>query len=124
MTTIKSPPDLPDDSDASIDLRRAPRVHVNREFASIDAFLSEYVTNISESGVFIRTDTPLAIGTRVNLKFSIILDEVETIEGIGEVVRVTESPEGYRGMGVVFVQLDSFSQLIIERLLTRKMIKS
>ena len=122
MSDTKTPPDLPMDEDPSIDLRRARRVHVNREFASIDAFLSEYVTNISESGVFIRTDSPLPIGTRVNLKFSIILDEVETIEGIGEVVRITESADGLKGMGVVFVQLDSFSQRVIEQLLTRKMI--
>lgn len=102
------------------DARRAPRVYVNREFSSIDAFLAEYVTNISRNGAFIRTDAPLPIGTLVNLRFSIILDEVETIEGIGEVVRLVENPPEARGMGVVFVQLDSYSERIIGRLFTRR----
>ena len=101
-------------------LRRSPRIQVNREFASIDAFLEEYVTNISQDGVFIRTDEPYPIGTRVNLRFSIILDEVETIEGLGEVVRIVDDPVGVMGMGVVFVDLDTVSEKIISRLFTRR----
>ena len=101
-------------------LRRSPRIQVNRESASIDAFLEEYVTNISRDGVFIRTDEPYSIGTRVNLRFSIILDEVETIEGLGEVVRIVENHAGTKGMGVVFVDLDSVSEKIIQRLFTRR----
>jgi Tfp pilus assembly protein PilZ len=100
--------------------REAPRVVINREFESIDAFLSEYVTNISEKGVFIRTLDPLPIGTKVDLKFSIILDEVEGIEGIGEVIRRCESPADEAGMGVVFTELTSFSEQVIRRLLTRR----
>ncbi len=101
------------------EMRRARRIVVNREFGSIDDFLSEYVTNISEHGVFIWTDAPLPVGTLVNLRFSIIMDEVETIEGVGEVVRVTEAPPESRGMGVVFVQLNSFSEKVIQRLFVR-----
>jgi len=101
-------------------LRRSPRIQVNREFASIDAFLEEYVTNISRDGVFIRTDEPYSIGTRVNLRFSIILEEVETIEGLGEVVRIVDTPSGPKGMGVVFVDLDSVSEKIIQRLFIRQ----
>ncbi len=78
------------------------------------------MTNISQDGVFIRTDEPYPIGTRVNLRFSIILDEVETIEGMGEVVRIVEDPGGVLGMGVVFVDLDNVSGKIIQRLFTRR----
>ena len=39
---------------------------------------------------------------------------------IGEVVRVVEDPVGTRGMGVVFVDLDSVSEKIIQRLFTRR----
>ena len=101
-------------------LRKSPRIQVNREFASIDSFLEEYVTNISRNGVFVRTDDPYPIGTRVNLRFSIILDEVETIEGMGKVVRIVEESSGVKGMGVVFVELDSVSEKIIERLFVRR----
>ena len=79
--------------------RGGERVTINKEFESFDAFIQEYVTNISETGVFIKSQSPLAVGTRVNLRFTVIMDDIETIEGIGEVVRVEKDPPG---MGVVF----------------------
>lgn len=100
--------------------RRESRVVVNREFASVDEFIAEYVNNISRNGAFIRSDDPLPVGTRVSLKFSVIVDELETIEGVGEVVRVVPrgGPEP-AGMGVVFTELTRFSRDLIERLMTR-----
>jgi uncharacterized protein (TIGR02266 family) len=95
---------------------RAERVTINHEFSSVEQFINEYVTNISRSGVFIRSKRPLSIGTKVNLKFTVIMDELETIEGIGEVVRVQEEP---RGMGVVFVTLTAHSEDLIAKLITR-----
>lgn len=97
--------------------RRAERLTINKEFESLDAFIDEYVTNISRTGVFIRTRTPLAIGTRVRLRFSVIMTEIETIEGEGEVVRVQDDPPG---MGVVFTSLTSFSAGLLEKLLIRR----
>ena len=96
-------------------MARADRVTINREFASVDAFIHEYVADVSRSGAFIRSKDPLPIGTAVNLKFTIILDELETIEGIGEVVRVSKSP---RGMGVVFTRLSTHSQALLQKMLT------
>jgi uncharacterized protein (TIGR02266 family) len=95
---------------------RDVRMTINREFASVEELIAEYVANISRSGVFIRSDSPLAVGTKVNLRFSVILDEIETISGVGRVVRVSEDPTG---MGVVFTQLDSISQNLIARIMTR-----
>ena len=97
--------------------REQERVTINKEFESFDAFIQEYVTNISLSGVFIRSKAPLPVGTAVNLKFTVIMDDIETIEGTGEVVRVEEDPPG---MGVVFTQLTAYSQQLIERMLTRR----
>lgn len=97
--------------------RDEERVTINKEFGSFDAFISEYITNISRSGVFIRAKQPLAVGTKVNLRFSVIMDDLEIIEGEGEVVRVESDPSG---MGVVFTELTSYSQELIERLLTRQ----
>lgn len=100
--------------------RRDPRHVVNREFASVEEFILEYVSNISRSGAFIRCDDPLPVGTRVALRFTVILEELETIEGVGEVVRVV-APGGAEqpGMGVVFVELTRHSKALLERLLTR-----
>ena len=98
-------------------INRDNRVTINREFTSVEQFITEYVTNISRSGVFIRSKDPLPAGTRVNLRFTVIMAEIETIEGIGEVVRVSHNPGG---MGVAFVELTSYSQRLIEKLITRK----
>lgn len=97
------------------DLRREERVTINKEFESFDAFVHEYVTNISRSGAFVRSQHPLPVGTEVNLKFTVITDEVEHIEGIGKVVRVDTDPPG---MGVVFTSLSEYSQTLLARLLT------
>src|SRR3954453_3558940 len=93
--------------------RSNERVTINKEFESFDAFIQEYVTNISRTGVFIRAQSPLPVGTRVNLHFTVITDGVETIEGIGEVVRV-EKDGPNTGMGVVFVELSGYSKDLID----------
>jgi uncharacterized protein (TIGR02266 family) len=104
-----------------VDRRQETRRTINHEFRSVDQFIHEYVTNISRSGVFIRSDDPLPVGTLVNLRFTVILDELETIEGIGEVVRVELGGDGgQRGMGVVFTQLTQVSKELIERILVRR----
>lgn len=95
--------------------RKDERVTINKEFASFDAFLEEYVTNISRTGVFIRSKSPLPVGTKVTLMFTVIMDDIETIEGVGEVVRTDES-----GMGVVFREIGSASKAILDRLLIAK----
>lgn len=99
------------------DKRAGERVTINKEFESFDAFIQEYVTNISRTGVFIKSQQPLPIGTRVNLRFTVIMDDIETIEGIGEVVRVEKDPAG---MGVVFRELSTFSKDLIEKLLVQR----
>ena len=125
--------------------RREARIVVNREFASIDDFVTEYVTNISRTGAFIRTENQMPVGTKVLLEFSIIADELEIVKGEGEVVRTvlpgstvlpegavppggavppegTVLPEGnaVAGMGVVFVRLTTVSKRFLEALLSRR----
>ena len=95
--------------------RKDERVTINKEFESYEAFITEYVTNISRSGVFVRSKTPLPVGTKVNLRFTVIMDDIETVEGIGEVVRVHQDPPG---MGVVFTELNNYSKGLIDKLLT------
>lgn len=106
---------MSEENGESNDKRVEERVTINKEFESFDAFIHEYVTNISRTGVFVKSKQPLTIGTRVNLKFTVIMDDIETIEGVGQVVRVQEDPPG---MGVVFTELSQYSQHLIERLLT------
>ena len=100
--------------------RQAERVVVNHEFRTIEEFISEYVSDISSTGVFIRTDDPLPVGTKVDLRFTVIDVDFETVEGIGEVTRVVPPGDPAPGMGVVFVELTKASRGLVERLLTRK----
>ncbi len=119
---IELPPDATGPGEASQDPgRREERVTINKEFESFDAFIAEYVTNISRSGVFIRTKTPLAVGTVVNLHFTVIMDDIETIEGTGHVARVDDDPPG---MGVVFTEISSYSKDLIDKLLTKRLTKA
>jgi Tfp pilus assembly protein PilZ len=97
--------------------RNDERVTINKDFESFDAFIQEYVTNISRTGVFIKAQTVLPVGTHVNLRFTVIMDDIETIEGVGEVVRVEKDPPG---MGVVFRELSAYSKDLIEKLLVQR----
>ena len=99
------------------DKRAAPRLTINKEFESFDAFIQEYVTNISKQGVFIKSQTPLPVGTKVSLRFTVIMNDIETIEGVGEVMRVEKDPPG---MGVVFRELSSYSKDLLAKLLTQR----
>ena len=105
----------------TVERRIETRQTVNLDFASVDQFIAEYVSNISRSGVFIKSEEPLPIGTRVTLKFTVIMDDLETIEGVGEVVRTIEKAPGVQaGMGVVFISLTGYSRQLVERILIRR----
>ncbi len=108
-------------SGSSLERRIEVRRFINRDFASVEELITEYVNNISRSGAFIRSDDPLPVGTRVSLRFTVILEDLETIEGEGEVVRVIP-PGGTEpaGMGVIFRSLTAYSRDLIERILVRR----
>ena len=94
---------------------RPRRVDVNFEFESLDR-LSQFVSNISRSGCFVRTRDPWPVGTRLNLRFTVLLEDLEIVEARGEVVRVSERP---RGMGVKFIDLSVASRDVVDRIVTR-----
>ena len=102
-----------------VDHRHENRVVINQEFASLEAFLSVYATNISRSGVFIRSDSPLSVGSRIHFQFSIVADEIRTIAGEGEVVRVVAQDESDEpGMALSFLSLEPDSQALVEQLVS------
>lgn len=97
--------------------RRDDRLTINKEFESFDSFIREYVTNVSRTGAFVKRPDPLPVGTVIYLKFTVIMDDIETIEGEGEVVRVQDDPPG---MGVVFTKVSQYSQHLLERMLVHR----
>ena len=74
---------------------------------SAENFLFSYVENISEMGIFIRSDNPLEVGERLRLRFGPVGEEPLDLEG--EVMWVNPvRPDGDNlnpGMGVRFVAL-------------------
>ena len=78
------------------------------DYASGDTFLFAYLQNISEMGIFIRTDHPLNVGTRMRLRFQTD-DDDDPLVLQGEVTWInpfkTDGDNLNPGMGVRFVDL-------------------
>jgi type IV pilus assembly protein PilZ len=92
-----------------IERRSSPRtdlvVHVN--YQTVDDLFSEFARNINEGGIFIETETPQPIGTRVQLEFKLPGAD-RPIEVVGRVVREEQAgSSGVTGIGIEFESLDS-----------------
>ncbi len=97
--------------------RRGDRFTINREFRKVDAGTLTYVSNISETGVFLNTTETLPLGTKVDLKFTVLLDEPVIIEGPGKVVFHSDNP---MGMGVEFEVLDATMALRVADIVSQQ----
>ncbi len=82
---------------------------ISVDYSNGETFLFSYIQNISEMGIFIRSDEPLPIGTRLQLKFT--PEGQDSIELDGEVTWVNPfRPFGDNlnpGMGVHFSDLNA-----------------
>ena len=96
--------------------RHGGRTAINAEFASFEAFISEYASDISLTGCFLRSTQPLPIGTQVSLYFTVLDSDLTIVEGLGEVVRVKKAG-AEPGMGIRFTELSAASRASIERFL-------
>jgi type IV pilus assembly protein PilZ len=77
---------------------------------SRDTFLYANITNISEFGIFVRTQEPLEVGTRLILRFNPPgSDEPFVLQGqvqwVNAVRMLADNPNP--GMGIRFVELTS-----------------
>jgi uncharacterized protein (TIGR02266 family) len=93
--------------------RRSPRVLVDLEVdcASEDNYLFAYITDISATGIFVRTTSPEPPGTHLNLRLS-GAEHAGPLELEGEVIWVNPYRPGipdnlHPGMGIRFVNLDN-----------------
>ncbi len=92
------------------DLRRHPRRSlawlVQYRFDVGEGYRVEYAQDLSESGLFVRTDQPHPPGAVVQLQIT-PRGGAGLIEGIGRVVRRVDPGRGEpAGMGIEFLQLD------------------
>lgn len=107
------PPRSAPPSTAPDGIERRSRDRIEVEWAvdcqSSDTFLYASISNISELGIFVRTNTPLAVGTRLTLRFE--APGIGAFALFGQVAWVNpvralgENPNP--GMGVRFLELDA-----------------
>ncbi len=88
----------------------------------------ERIENVSRSGLFVRTDSPLPLKARVKLVFSIVKEDpdgetkIAPVSVKGEVVRHTEGGEkeiSGPGMGIRFIDIDPKTQTFIDEIVNR-----
>ncbi|MDY7095799.1 MAG: TIGR02266 family protein [Acidobacteriota bacterium] len=91
---------------------------VDLEFQSFQGFLTEYSSNISLGGMFVRSEEPPPPGTMLN--FSLRLkDEMDLVTGLGQVMWVRNEAAGDdlpTGMGIRFLDLEGESAALIQRM--------
>jgi type IV pilus assembly protein PilZ len=96
-----------DDPTADRRQHRRYQVCLSVDYSDGDHFLFAYIENISEMGIFIRTDNPLPVGTELTLRFR--LKGADLLELDGEVTWVNPVRPGGEnlnpGMGVRFLDL-------------------
>ncbi len=94
--------------------QRAKRIEINERFESVADFISQYATNISQTGCFIHTSDVLPHGSLVRLRFTVVTEQIHQIEGTGSVVRVSDDPPG---IGIKFAYLTEDSRRFIDTLM-------
>jgi Tfp pilus assembly protein PilZ len=99
-----------------MDRRRGERVRVNAEFASLGGS-GTYVSNLSEHGVFVHTQQVFAVGSKIELRFTVLLDDPVVICGLGTVIRCSEDPPG---LGVELGPLSPETVLRINDVVSRQ----
>ncbi len=107
---------MDDDHDQETDRRRAARIPINAEFATMPS--ATYISDLSEYGVFVHTPGPLPRGTRLKLRFTVLLDDPVIVEGEGRVVRQQYEP--ISGMGIEFTDLSPEMILRINDVVSRQ----
>jgi type IV pilus assembly protein PilZ len=87
---------------------------VRVDYSTVDTFFSEFTTNINEGGMFIETDSPSPLGTRVLVQF-LLPGTDDPLKLDGRVVWASP-PDGSAegpGMGIEFENLDDTARLRI-----------
>lgn len=106
-----------DPSGADSDRRRDERVPINNEFGRLADDTTSWVSDLSEGGVFVHSRDQLPIGSLIELRFTVLLDDPVVIEATGTVVRHSLHP---RGMGVAFAGVSAEMITRIHEVLTRQ----
>jgi uncharacterized protein (TIGR02266 family) len=111
-------------SDTRKDKRAPVSLKVRFKSATVDEFMEQYARDISRGGLFIKSKSPMPIGTL--LKFEVQLrDESPVIRGVGRVVWKREPTEAVgndtpSGMGIKFIRMDAECRAFVEKIVTQR----
>jgi len=95
-----------------IERRASPRadIVVRVNYQNVDSLFSEFARNINDGGLFVETEIPQPVGTKVELEFKLPGAD-QPIKVVGNVVRSVSADQGdsdaAAGMGIEFENLDS-----------------
>lgn len=107
-------------SESDDERRRGERIPVNREFSllSSDGRSATWVSDLSATGVFLHTEELAELGSRIELRFSVLLDPEDPviIETPARVVRHSKAP---LGMGVEFIEMSADMRERVTQVLAR-----
>lgn len=107
------------------DLRQQPRapLKLRVEYQRMNVFFADYTKNISSGGTFIRTASPLPVGTRFVFQLQVPgLDA--PVELDGEVAWINTEPLNESGMGVEFVFHSELERMMFESTVEKLMLDS
>jgi type IV pilus assembly protein PilZ len=118
---ISAQPAVAVETEAGLERRRAERADlvVRVDYQTVDEIFSEFARNINEGGLFVETEAPHPLGTRVELQFKLPGSD-EPLQVSGSVVRTSPGTQDEpSGMGIVFDELDPRSRQRINELVRR-----
>ncbi len=102
--------------------KRAPiSLKVRFKSATLDEFIEQYSVDISRGGIFIKSKTPMSIGTLLKFEFR-RKDESRLIHGVGRVVWKREEDGSGKppGMGIKFIKMDPESRGLVEQMVSKR----
>ncbi len=88
---------------------------MNLEFEKFGGSITECSSNLSESGIFVKSQDPKPIGTVLSFEFK-LKDDSPPVHGLGEVAWVRNEdrgPDKPKGMGIRFQEMDERSRELV-----------
>jgi uncharacterized protein (TIGR02266 family) len=103
--------------------KRAPiSLKVRFKSATVDEFIEQYSVDISRGGIFIKSKTPMSVGTLLKFEFR-LKDESRLIHGVGRVIWKREEDGGDErppGMGIKFIKMDPESRALVDQAVAKR----
>lgn len=106
--------------------RRTARVpiEIKVEYKRINAFIADFTRDISGGGLFVRTDTPMPIGSEALFTLAIPrMEKPVTLKGIVRRVVPKGDPTTEAGMGVELLFDDEQERIALKRVVDALMIE-